>query len=208
MFHKIDISSSEKVIYQHLSYNNYEGLERFLKKKNIDLSALKNISNFNRKYEWMSVRALIIQEMPDEDVIYNSNNKPFFKKSDAHLSISHSTNMIAVGINSQSEVGIDLQFITEKIIRIKQKFLDEREQSMCSNNPTELTCYWSVKEALFKLYGIKDAYLKENMKIVQLDFDGNSGTAIGKLDTNKSQAIYQFRLRKIDNYILAFSVNE
>ena len=104
-----------------------------------------------------------------EDVYYDSYGKPHFKNSKNFLSISHSNEMVAVSIDQKATTGIDIQWITDKIIRIKEKFLNPKEQQITSNDPLELTYYWSIKEALFKIYGKKDAFLKENFELIAFE---------------------------------------
>jgi len=146
--------------------------------------------------------------MPDgEDICYTSHRKPYFKNASAHLSISHSFERVAVCIHEDKNIGVDLQLISEKILRIKEKFLNSLELVKAKNEPTELTAYWSIKEALFKIYGKQDAFLKPNFEIKNFNFDGKVGSAKGIIRVNSFYEEHHMEFRKMDNYMLAYSAN-
>jgi len=208
MFESFQISPSNSIHTAAVEYDRMEEMFHFLVKKGLDMSHLQNISNDKRKAEWLFIREIICKTMPaKEDIIYDEHRKPTFKLSDSFLSISHSNERVAISIDEKYETGVDLQFITDKIVRIKSKFLNETEQRLTEQNPTELTCYWSIKEALFKIYGKKDAFLKENFEVQAFKFDGSMGSAIGITRTREKEKVQQMEFRKLGNYVMAYSVN-
>lgn len=207
-FTLLDVSPLHKVAYAKINYNQEDELFSLLKKKNIKLDGLASFTNNKRKVEWMTIRYLLL-EIHDkvDDIVYDDHGKPHFVNSSSHLSISHSQEMVAVAINKKEICGIDIQLISDKIIRIKKKFLNDLELSKAQNDPTVLTMYWSCKEALFKVYGKKDAFLKDNMFVPELKFDRTKGTAKGQINTLNHQSSHNICLLKLDNYMLAYVVN-
>ena len=208
MFETFQISPSNSIHTAAVEYDRMEEMFHFLVKNEVNMSHLQNISNDKIKAEWLFIREIICKAMATkEDIVYDEYRKPTFKISDSYLSISHSNERVAISIDKKYETGIDLQFITDKIVRIKSKFLNSIEQSLTSQNPTELTCYWSIKEALFKIYGKKDAFLKENFEVQQFKFDGTKGSAIGVTRAAGKEKIQPMEFRKMENYVMAYSVN-
>ncbi len=207
-FKQKKVSSYHKIAFAKVDYSRENELFEFLSKKKIALNQLSSFSNQKRKIEWMTIRYLLekTHDIPDE-VIYNDHGKPFFLKSKSHLSISHSHDMVAISINEKSNTGIDIQLISNKIIRIKHKFLSKTELANVATNTEELTLYWSSKEALFKVYGKKDAYLKENMQISDLQFNGKVGSASGLISTEHIKSRHHIKLERFENYVLAYVVN-
>jgi len=207
-FTLLDVSPSHKVAYAKINYNQEDELFNLLKKKDIDLERLASFTNKNRKVEWMTIRYLLL-EIHDEvdDIIYDDHGKPHFLNSSHHLSISHSHEMIAVAINKKEICGIDIQLISDKIIHIKKKFLNDTELSKTKDNAEALCMYWSCKEALFKVYGKKDAFLKDNMSVSELNFNRIKGTAMGHIKIKNHQSSHKLRLLKLDNYMMAYVVN-
>ncbi|MEQ8623486.1 MAG: 4'-phosphopantetheinyl transferase superfamily protein [Vicingaceae bacterium] len=203
-----EVSNIHKIAFATVNYNNSQELFEELKKNKIKLNQLAEFTNEKRKVEWMTIRYLLLQIHNElDDIIYDAHGKPHFKKSSSHLSISHSHNMVAVSIHEKEVCGIDIQLISDKIIRIKQKFLNSTEQSVTKNDPEQLTIYWSCKEALFKIYGKKDAYLKENMSVSEIQFNGASGIANGYIHINQHQSHHKIELLKLENYMMAYVVN-
>ena len=207
MFESHSISATHNVYYSKVSYTGEEELIAFLRSKKVDLTELSSIKNSKRRMEWLSIRKIICEVNPLNDIIYSKDGKPFFNHSSFHLSISHSMEMIAISINQLYNTGIDIQMINPKVKRIQNKFLNKNEIIKLENSTTLLTCYWCIKEALFKIYGKKDAFLKDNIEIDSFHFNGTEGNASGTIRVNKHISKHQLSLKMIDNYILAYTVN-
>ena len=208
MFESFKISSSNSIHTAAVEYGRMDEMFHFITLNEIDMSYLNFITNDKRKAEWMFIREIICKTMSlKEDIVYDEHRKPSFKNSNFFLSISHSNERVAISIDEKHKTGIDVQFITEKIQRIKSKFLNENEQSRVSQNPAELTCYWSIKEALFKIYGKKDAFLKENFEVQEFKFNGEQGSALGITRANGKESSQLMEFRKLGNYMMAYSVN-
>lgn len=208
-YDQIQIHNHHKVVHANVNYKAKEELFLLLKNHQIDLEEALKIRNEKRLIEWMTIRALLIQLLPDFcDIYYDEHHKPFLKDCTQHLSISHSHHKVAISINDNHNTGIDIQHIVEKIINIREKFLNEKEQKRQStHNPQDLTLYWSIKEALFKIYGKNDIFLKENIQVDELNFNNCSGTAIGSIKTANYYSEHSLELKLIDNYVLAYVVN-
>ena len=98
------------------------------------------------------------------DIEYDNQRKPHLLNCTQHLSISHSHHKVAISIDEKAITGIDIQIISPKIIRIKEKFLNPLEISIITDfSAKNLSLYWSVKEALFKviIHEIKEKELPE-----------------------------------------------
>lgn len=208
-FQKIQVSAQLKVAYAEVDYSQKEELFDFLQKNKIDLSELHAIKNEARQIEWMTIRGILIEFLPEFcDIAYDEHRKPHLTQCQQHVSISHSHHMVAIAVDEKEVCGIDIQHLTPKIEHIKEKFLNPTELEKCKQaNEVLLTLYWSVKEALFKVYGKKDIFLKDNISVEKLDFNGTEGTAIGRIHANGKQSIHQLKLKLVKDYILAYVVN-
>jgi phosphopantetheinyl transferase len=201
--------SYQSIAVAEVDYNQEKELFDELTSKNINLSGLTAIKNHKRRIEWMSIRSLLLKMDPMfSDIYYNKHRKPFLKNQNRHLSISHSHHRIAVYLNEKQICGVDLQHCTSKILRIKEKFLKQAElDTFNSGNIEELTLLWSIKEALFKVYGKKDIYLKDDITVQSLDFKGKSGSATAVFDSKENNLSYKLNVEIIDDYALAYVVN-
>ena len=194
-----------------------ESLDELLKMKQVseeDSSVLKSFSYEHRKKEWLVSRILTEQLLREKNIriIYDEHNKPFLKDSDKHISISHSHNLLIV-ILDEHETGIDIEFITTKILRIKEKFMsDEELNSLQKENLEEqLTVFWCAKESLYKLYGKKELAFKENLLVEPFQYSGK-GIIKGRIKKSAIQKSYSLQYEKLnsgdDNYMLAYIINE
>lgn len=134
-------------------WKDEESLDFFLQKTNLNQQELELLDKYNverRKKDLVIARHLLQQHIPEAEVVYHPSGKPYLKNKEAEISISHSKDLVAVIIHTTNIVGIDIEYISPRVERIKKRFLSERELQICNNNEL-LTLYWSAKETLFKL---------------------------------------------------------
>jgi len=81
-----------------------------------------------------------------------------------HISISHTKGYAAVLLSKNHEVGIDIEYVSERVKRIADRFLRPDEQA---ENTIDLLLHWCAKEAIYKLYSELDLTFQQ-MKIVDL----------------------------------------
>jgi len=204
-----NVNANLKIAYAEVDYNQKEELFAFLTKNQIDLSEINSIKNESRQIEWMTIRGILIHFLADFcDIEYDEHRKPHLINCQQHISISHSHHMVAVAIDEKQICGIDIQHITPKIQVIKEKFLNPIELSNCEQaNDLKLTLYWSAKEALFKIYGKKDIFLKDNIEVENLSFNEGKGSASGKIKANGETSTHQLELKLVNDYVMAYVVN-
>jgi len=111
---------------------------------------LKKITNENRKQEFIQVRALRNKSIGEIEIDYTESGKPYLVNSKEYISISHSQNFIGI-LKAPFDIGLDIEEINERIIKIKNRFLNEKELKLFDSSIENLTIAWTLKEALFKL---------------------------------------------------------
>lgn len=110
------------------------------------------ITNESRKKEWLTTRILLTELLQLKTQIYHSpHGKPFLHNHKSNISISHSRNFIAIIISSIYHPGIDIEHISNRVSKIKHKFLTSTELEWCQNLEQQTGC-WSAKESVFKIY--------------------------------------------------------
>jgi phosphopantetheinyl transferase len=111
---------------------------------------LSKINNSNRKQEFIQIRALRNKTIGEIEIDYNADGKPFLVDSKEFISISHSQNFIGI-LKASFNVGLDIEEINERISKIRNRFLNEKELKLFGSSIENLTIAWTLKEALFKL---------------------------------------------------------
>lgn len=106
---------------------------------------------------------------PYELVEIADTRKPFIPGEQFHFSISHCGDYAAAIVSTSHRVGIDIEIPSPKLELIRHKFLSPGEQEMLQtlDHPliTSLTLLWSVKEAVFKWYGLGSVDFREHIRL-------------------------------------------
>ncbi|MBQ4803358.1 4'-phosphopantetheinyl transferase superfamily protein [Aquimarina sp. MMG015] len=93
----------------------------------------------------------------ENNVIYTSYNKPYFKEGKVKFNISHSGNMVVCAITETCEIGIDIEMLHSLHIEDfkTQMTALEWQRIISSDNPeSSFFDYWTQKEAVIKALGI------------------------------------------------------
>ena len=138
--------------------------ETHLSKHDKDL--LKTRKDKNSKEYFLAVRKLLENEDPELTIDYNTKGKPFLNKQKG-ISISHSNEIVALGISNEIDFGIDIQHKTDKILKIKNKFLSTNESRFLgkTDNMEFLIKVWSAKESIFKALGKEGVSFSNDLEI-------------------------------------------
>lgn len=92
--------------------------------------------------------------------------KPYLHEESHHFSISHSGDYAAVIVSTQKRVGIDIELHTERISRVKHKFLNAVEEALEPSPPGVFpTLIWSAKEAMYKWHSTGEVDFQEHLQI-------------------------------------------
>lgn len=100
-----------------------------------------------------------------QGIFKNKNGKPFLNNSPNHISYSHTERYAAAIIHRDRPCGIDMEHIQEKMLRVSTRFLSLPELENSEKDMEKICIYWCAKEAMYKLYNLKDAEFKGNLKI-------------------------------------------
>jgi len=162
-----------------------------------------------RKIEWLATRALTSELLRQPfDIAYNEWGKPYLQNCDTSISISHSYNRIAVLLGKSESIGIDIEYMDGRIVKVARKFVADSE--LAAINPahyiTSLYIYWCTKEALFKLYGRGNLDFKNNLHVKPFDVstNGNVSAVIAKDGIETS---YNFRYFVDNSYLVVYSAD-
>ncbi len=128
-----------------------------------DINLFSVIQSSKRKKEFITTRILLNSYLSNKTSISYENNKPILNNS-KHISISHKDQELIIGINNRIKIGVDIEKISDKILKIKSKFCNQKELLELKKNESIeiLTMLWSAKEATFKcLDNQENIYLKD-----------------------------------------------
>jgi 4'-phosphopantetheinyl transferase len=121
-----------------------------------------------------------------EGIIKDEFGKPFFKNNPYQLSLSHSYPYVGALIDKNKSVGIDVEQIKSKLLKIAPRVLHPTELKDAGDNEIKHCIYWCAKEALVKIYGKKDLVFAENLIIKPFTLQ-NEGNISGRIIVNSTE---------------------
>ena len=117
----------------------------------LQLSNTISTADFNtekRKKEWIASRLLLNEVNPNYSISYNTFGAPELSNG-SYISISHSKGLVAI-IISQQQVGLDIEEISGKALRVSAKFVSTN--NLKALTAEKATLIWCCKEAIFKCH--------------------------------------------------------
>ncbi len=177
-------SYSEMAIWRIKESN--EELEKFITAD--QLFELEKYKNLKRRKEKLVARVLLNSIIGREARIsYDKYGKPHLAFSPYNISISHSKDYVAIVLSLKDKVGVDIQYMTEKIYKVVPRFLHADEfQNIHPSFPEEsLHVHWCAKEALYKIHGEGKVNFTNDLRVEPFRMQGE-GTIKGKIVTEKT----------------------
>jgi 4'-phosphopantetheinyl transferase EntD len=176
----------------------------------IDVSAIAGKVHPRRRQEWLASRVLVyqmLQHFTSEPLVLarNEDGKPHFPgRPRLHVSITHSPHLAAVILSEQHHVGIDIELISPKALRVADKFLTEKEKQHTIDD-AETTClYWSAKETLYKLYSRKKLVFKKNLNVEPTP---EPNVLRGRVQIENFSKLYQIRYEVLQEHVLTYCID-
>ncbi len=132
----------------------------------------REISHPKKRLQHLAGRFLLRHVFPDfplELIEIADTRKPYLKEEAYHFSISHCGEFAAVIVSRTKRVGVDIEQMSPKIERIREKFLSA-EDGPAFQSPSLFvtTLAWSCKEAIFKWWGYGGVDFRRDIQLDQL----------------------------------------
>ena len=156
------INNSTKIILWKIIPGELD--DKHLSKEEIGLLKIRKGKN-SREY-FLAARKLLKNEDSELTIEYDSKGKPYLNKQKG-ISISHSNEIVAIGISNEIDFGIDIQYKTNKVFKIQNKFLSEMESKFLGKKDDleSLIKVWSAKESIYKALGKEGVSFSNDLEI-------------------------------------------
>ncbi|WP_276366842.1 4'-phosphopantetheinyl transferase superfamily protein [Chryseolinea sp. H1M3-3] len=167
------------------------------------------LTNPRKRLEWLAGRVGTKQVMEAlgltfQGIMKDAFGKPFPKGYDFQLSLSHSFPYVAVLIDKNQAVGIDLEQPKEKLLKIAARVHHPSELQDLGTDIVKHCIYWCAKESLLKLYGRKDLIFAENMFIESFQ-RSDKGDIVGKIIIKDDVTSVPLHYVVYPNFVLVFT---
>ncbi|WP_339833316.1 4'-phosphopantetheinyl transferase superfamily protein [uncultured Flavobacterium sp.] len=212
--HKVIYLSNNTKLYLWKITEDLDTLSKDTKLKDSSIARLESMKSESHKKGFLAVRKLLQHiDYNDFDLYYDAFGKPNLKPQgcsikDMHISISHSHDFSAIAI-SERNIGIDIEILKEKIIRIAPKFMDisHIENLNVKEQIEKATVIWGIKESIFKIKNEPGISFPKHIFEDNFIFEDKVATA--KLKFNNKVEKFTIEFDSYDGYmfVCAFENN-
>ena len=204
--HKVIYLSKNTKLYLWKITEDFDTLFSQVKLKDSSLERLESMKSESHQKGFLAVRMLLQHnDYSDFDLFYDEFGKPHLKPQgcsikDVEISISHSNDFSAIAI-SDSKVGLDLEQLKEKTLRIAPRFMDVSHLDNLSKEEKikKATVVWGIKESIFKIKNEKGISFPNH--IFEDDFSFEDKKATATLKFNNKEEKFQIQFDSVEDYI-------
>ena len=159
-----------------------------------------------KKLEWLASRLVIKQLVEHTGVdfkgIYkDAFGKPHLSQLPFHISIAHCFPYAVGALHHTQPVGIDIERPRKKLIRIRDRFLNDIEAARAGSNLQLLCQYWTGKEVIYKIYGRKKLVFRDHIHINLSN--GNSDLSMGFINYDQVKHRYHISIQEFEGHYIA-----
>lgn len=192
------------VVSVHLLYcANFEMAEHLLDLLPNEMEKLATIHHPGKKKEFVAVRTLRTHIFGKRPIYYDEIGAPHIE-GDGYISISHANGVVGLASSKDFRIGLDLEPIREKVMRVKHKFLSPKELEQCDTDSVEeMIKVWSGKEALYKLAGRKQLIFAEQLLLEKKD----ALNWKGEIHFSDKFIAVELVIDKKDNFVISINAN-
>jgi phosphopantetheinyl transferase (holo-ACP synthase) len=192
-FWKIEESSGELL----------ESIRPFADKE--ELSHYATLTHERRRCEWLASR-LLIHRLSGKyrKVFYHESGKPFITEG-GNISITHSYDLVGVMISPLKTIGLDVEKMNLRILKIEHKFAEKSETRLArpENKIQSLYVNWCAKEAMYKAFNINNFDFKDNFRLDAFEY-ALSGEVPGRIMQGGFQKDFTIHYEEFDGYMTAW----
>ena len=162
--------------------------------------AVKQVMHCEARLKERLAALLLVKELlgRETEITHTVSGAPLLVGEDWQISISHTKGYAAVVLERGRAAGIDMEYVSGRVVKIRSRFLTEEEESNIdtANEVAHLLVHWCAKETLFKLIGEEEVDFREHLHVDPFPFRPD-GTL----------TVWESRTGRRERFKLAYSVN-
>lgn len=195
--------NSNSTVIHFLEYDDFDPNEYLDKLTQLELERLRMFKHIKRQREFVATRLLRHNLFGFEHIHYDNHGAPYIEH-EGYISISHSKNKVAIALNKDYRIGVDLEPHRMNILNVAHKFLSSDElRTFDCTDPIVVTKIWSAKEAMYKLAGRKKILFS-----TELLLNMRNDEWIGLIDNYDHELLVKLDIFDIDNTIITINSQE
>ena len=157
--------------------------------------AEKRYKSNARRMEYICERALLKDMMNGRivNIFHNEDGKPILNNG-LNISISHTRGYIAIILSETKNVGIDIEYVSDRVEKIASRFMREDESA---DDIMSLLIHWCAKETLYKLFS------SEHLDFMNIKVNIDETVSATNLLNNITVPLF---VESTSNYVLTYSM--
>lgn len=166
--------------------------------------AYDTIRSERRQRERLAVD-LLLREAGISSVSYDAAGRPW-SRDGRFISISHSNNYVCLAVHATMQVGIDIECLGMRVMKVSSRFLNEQELNTLSlHDDKVMHLCWCAKEALYKIFGASLVDFRASICVhpFQLSDTGKGSFSADLVPLHKTVDVHYIHT---DTYVCAFAL--
>ena len=143
------------------------------------------------------------------EVGHYPTGKPYLTDGSFHISISHTHGYAAIAIHPICEVGIDIEYMADRVMKITERFLSQEELSSLPTQAEDRNTYallcWSAKETAFKALGTDGVDFRKHFNIHPFVLSPNPVLHLSECRTSKQNEFCIYTMRN-DRFVCTWCI--
>ena len=176
-----------------------------------ELEEISFIASESLRKQRLAVRALL-NELFDEKVYlsHHDNGNPYIENNSINISITHTEKYVAVILDQNDEVGIDIESLDRDFSAVESKALSEEERDDLDDDrkSEQLAIYWCAKEAIFKRVSVYNVDFAEQIEVERFRPRGEGELEATFIDKDGEETEFALEYMTFDRHVLVWVVGE
>ena len=176
-----------------------------------EMEEISFIRSESLRRQKLAVRALLDEMFEDKVYLsHHDNGKPYIENSVTNISITHTEKYVAVILNDNEDVGIDIESLARDFSSVEKKALSEDEIEDLEEDEKrngQLAIYWCAKEAIYKMLGQYDVNFAEQIEVEKFRPKKDGELEASFEDEDGFEEEFDLEYIIFDNHVLVWVVN-
>lgn len=176
-----------------------------------EMEEISFIKSESLRKQRLAVRALL-DTLFDEKVYlsHHDNGKPYIENSVTNISITHTPKYVAVILDDNEDVGIDMESLDRDFSAVEKKALSEEElEDLDEDRKNEqLAIYWCTKEAVFKRVSSYKVDFAEQIEVERFRVKEEGELEATFIHKDGYEEEFELRYMTFDRHVLVWTEEE
>ena len=193
-----------RIAVWHVTETIEELLAMLPDEESIRTEAESRFGSASRILEWTAVRVLLYDLLDRQvPILYHDNGAPYLPEYEhLDISISHTRGYVAVALAEQGEIGIDIEQISAKVERVRNRFVRDDE---VADTLEQLLLHWSAKETAFKILNRNKVDFLKHLRIEPFELQEEGDFTLQEFKTNDEERM-TIHYKLFPDFVLTYSL--